>query len=114
MQTRLERAFGCGVAIPASALLFGLYHLGYPGFRTVADIALLAAVGLGFAIAYKLSENNLFIVYFVNLPNALVTYTLKSGQFPEMTPFSSILAGVTIAAMALCIARCVMRRKNML
>lgn len=111
VQTRLEKAFGCGVAIPASALLFALYHLGYPGFRTAADIALLGAVGLGFAIAYKLSGNNLFIVYFVNLPNALVTYTLKSGQFPEMTAFSSILAGVTIAAMALWIARCVRREK---
>ena len=48
------------------------------------DILLLFAVGIGFAAAYKLSGNNLIVAYFVNLPNAFVTYMLKFKQFPKM------------------------------
>lgn len=74
VQSRMEKRFGWLVAIFVSGLMFSLYHLGYPGFRTLEDILLLFAVGLGFAVAYKLSENNLIVSYFVNLPNAFVTY----------------------------------------
>lgn len=83
-QTRIEKAFGALPAILVSGLMFSLYHLGYPGFRTLEDLMLLFAVGVGFAAAYKLSGNNLVVAYFVNLPNAFVTYMLKFEQFPEM------------------------------
>lgn len=96
LQTRLEKCFGSISAIGASGLLFSLYHLGYPGFRKVDDLLLLFAVGIGFAIAFKLSGNNLIVSYFVNLPNAFVTYVFKYGQFPEMTAGSSLYAGITI------------------
>nr|WP_300836182.1 CPBP family intramembrane metalloprotease [uncultured Acetatifactor sp.] len=76
--------------------LFSLYHLGYPGFRTWADILLLFAVGVGFAAAYKLSGNNLIVSFFVNLPNAFVTYILKYEQFPVMRVSSTIAAAVTL------------------
>ena len=96
IQTRIEKQYGYIVAILLSGLLFSLYHIGYPGFRNFSDLLLLFAVGVGFSIAYKLSNNNLFVSYFVNLPNALLTYLLKSEQFPVLTKLSSIFAGVTI------------------
>lgn len=96
VQSRVEQQFGRLPAILVSGAMFSLYHLGYPGFRTFGDILLLFAVGLGFAIAYKLSDNNLFISYFVNLPNAFVTYLLKNSQFPNMNITSTISALITL------------------
>ena len=98
VQTRVEKNFGAIIAILISAVMFSVYHLGYPGFRTVGDILLLFAVGLGFAIAYKLSDNSLIVSYFVNLPNAFVTYVFKSEQFPKFTVESNIYALITIVA----------------
>lgn len=92
MQTRMEKLFGFLPAIIISGCMFSLYHIGYPGFRNISDILLLAAVGIGFSIAFKLSQNNLLAVYLVNLPNALLTYLLKFSQFPEMD-FNSVLWG---------------------
>lgn len=97
MQTRLEKMYGLLPAIFLSGLMFSLYHLGYPGFRTVSDLLLLLAVGIGFAVAFKLSDNNLIASYFVNLPNAFLTYILKSEQFPIFTNDSTIFASITIA-----------------
>ncbi len=96
LQPRLEKQFGAVVAIIVSGLLFALYHLGYSGFRTVSDILLLFAVGIGFAISFKLAKNNLIVSYFVNLPNAFITYILKYEQFPTMTVWSTVYAGITI------------------
>lgn len=73
-QNKFETEFGSISAIILSGLMFSLYHIGYPGFRTFEDILLLFAVGIGFATAYKLSGNNLNVAYFVNLPNAFVSY----------------------------------------
>lgn len=95
-QNKFEKAFGAFPAIFFSGLFFSLYHLGYPGFRSLGDILLLFAVGAGFALAYKLSGNNLIVAYFVNLPNAFVTYMLKFGQFPLMTMSSTIAAAITL------------------
>ena len=92
-QNKFETEFGSISAIILSGLMFSLYHIGYPGFRTFEDILLLFAVGIGFATAYKLSGNNLIVAYFVNLPNAFVTYMLKFDQFPKMT-LSSTIAGI--------------------
>lgn len=96
LQTRLEKQFGAIVAIIVSGLLFALYHFGYSGFRNVNDILLLFAVGIGFATAFKLAKNNLIVSYFVNLPNAFITYVLKYEQFPKMTVWSTVYAGITI------------------
>lgn len=96
VQSKVEQQFGGLPAILVSRLMFSLYHLGYPGFRTLGDILLLLGVGLGFAIAYKLSGNNLIVSYFVNLPNAFVTYMLKYNQFPVMKFSSTIAAIITL------------------
>lgn len=95
-QANLEKAFGAVPAVIISGLLFSLYHLGYPGFRTAGDILLLFAVGTGFALSYFLSGGNLLVSCFVNLPNAFVTYILKQKQFPVMTAESAVYASITI------------------
>lgn len=96
VQSRAEQQFGCLLAIVISGAMFSLYHLGYPGFRTWGDLLLLFAVGIGFAAAYRLSDNNLIVSYFVNLPNAFVTYILKYEQFPVMSVSSTIAAAITL------------------
>ena len=96
IQSRIDHQFGWLPAIFISGIMFSLYHLGYPGFRNFGDILLLFAVGLGFAIAYKLSDNNLFVSYFVNLPNAFVTYVLKYDQFPTMNLSTTIVSIITL------------------
>ena len=96
VQSRAEQQFGCLPAILISGAMFSLYHLGYPGFRTWGDLLLLFAVGIGFASAYRLSDNNLIVSYFVNLPNAFVTYILKYEQFPVMSVSSTIAAAITL------------------
>lgn len=65
------------------------------------DIVLLFAVGTGFALSYKLSGNNLAVSYLVNLPNALLTYLLKNGQFPVFNLYSVIFAAISIAVVCI-------------
>lgn len=101
VQSRIDRQFGWMSAILVSGAMFSLYHLGYPGFRTWGDILLLFAVGIGFAAAYKLSDHNRIVVYFVNLPNAFITYMLKYEQFPSMSLSSTIAATVTLVLIGL-------------
>lgn len=85
MQTRFEKIFGPIVAILLSGFVFSIYHLGYPGFRNLDDIILLFFVGVMFALSFKLSNNNLLVSYFINLPNAYLTYLLKFEQFPNFS-----------------------------
>ncbi len=101
LQTRFEKLLGALPAVILSGLFFSLYHLGYPGFRNIADLAVLFAVGVGFALAYKLSGNNLAVSYLVNLPNALLTYMLKYEQFPVFDSYSVVIAAASI--LAICI-----------
>ena len=95
-QNEFEKNFGVLPAILISGLMFSLYHIGYPGFRTFGNILLLFAVGVGFAVAFKLSDNNLIVAYFLNLPNAFVTYILKFDQFPIMEISSIIASTITL------------------
>lgn len=56
--------------------------------------------GCRFAAAYKLSGNSLIVDYFVNLPNAFVTYLLKHARFPVMKLSSTIAAAVILCVLA--------------
>lgn len=112
LQTRFESLFGAVPGIVFSGLFFSLYHLGYPGFRSVGDMALLFAVGAGFALAYKLSGNNLAVSYLVNLPNALLTYLLKYKQFPTFDTYSTVFALISIAAICIILLMGVKRIKS--
>lgn len=82
-----------GGIIPWDLLPMGIVPLIMTPFFEEFFILLLFAVGIGFAAAYKLSGNNLIVAYFVNLPNAFVTYMLKFEQFPKMT-IASTMAGI--------------------
>ena len=96
MQTRFEKQYGLVPAVLLSGLMFSAYHLGYPGFRSVQSLLILLAVGFGFALSYKLSGNNLIVSYLVNLPNSILTYMLKSAQFPYFDHSTPIAAAITI------------------
>lgn len=98
IQSRVEKSFGSIFALLLSAFSFSLYHLGYPGFRNLSDLILLSAVGLGFALSFKLSGNNLIVSYLVNLPNAFLTYILKTEQFPRMALDSVCYSIISITA----------------
>ena len=114
LQTRLEKQYGWITAILFSGFMFSLYHIGYPGFRSLPDLLLLFAVGTGFALAYKLADNNLIAVYFVNLPNAFATYLLKTEQFPHFTESTPVFAGITIILTAISVfyfIRCPLKEK---
>ncbi|MDR0325796.1 MAG: CPBP family intramembrane metalloprotease [Oscillospiraceae bacterium] len=97
MQIRLEKQYGWIVAVLLSGFFFSIYHLGYPGFRTITDLLILFAVGIGFALSFKLSGGNVVVSYLVNLPNAFLTYILKAGQFPIFYRSTTVFAGITIA-----------------
>ena len=115
LQTRIEQHWGWPFAIAFSGILFSLYHLGYPGFRSWEDLLLLFVVGIGFSAAYKLAGNNFWVAYFVNLPNAILTYLLKFHQFPKLTPQSSVYAVLTlvcIGVICLFYAKRVARQKG--
>ena len=112
VQERMEKHFGWFIAIIVSGLMFSLYHLGYPGYRNVGSLLLLFAVGVEFAIAYKLSGNNLVVSYFVNLPNAFITYIVRHDQFPTMRPSSTITAIITLTLILLIFYR--LQKKNVL
>ncbi len=96
MQTRFENAFGYIPAIILSGFSFSIYHLGYSKFRSISEIVLLFFVGIMFAIAYKVSNNNLIVSYFVNLPNALLTYLVKYEKFPAFNLTSTIISIIVI------------------
>lgn len=96
IQIRIEKILGWIPAVLISGFCFSIYHLGYPGFRDVGDLLLLFAVGIGFALSFKLSCNNLIVSYFVNLPNAFLTYVLKSAQFPKFDNLTTLFAIITI------------------
>ena len=96
MQTRFEKQYGWIPAVLLSGLMFSIYHLGYPGFRNIQSLLILLAVGIGFALSYKLSDNNLIVSYLVNLPNSILTYMLKSAQFPHFDCSTPVAATITV------------------
>lgn len=96
MQTRFEKAFGLIPAIVLSGFVFSIYHLGYPGFRSANEIVLLFFVGIMFAIAFKVSDNNLIVSYFVNLPNAFLTYMVNHQKFPNFNLTAAIVSIIAI------------------
>ena len=55
---------------------------------------------------YCISGNNLIVSFFVNLPNAFVTYILKYEQFPVMRVSSTIAAAVTLVLIGLILLVC--------
>ncbi|HEX3025692.1 MAG TPA: type II CAAX endopeptidase family protein [Clostridia bacterium] len=99
-QIRFEKIFGTVPAVLLSGLMFSLYHLGYPKFRSWDSLLTLLLVGIMFALSFKLSGNSLFTAYFVNLPNAILTYLYNPHNFPD---FNLCTAAVSAAVILLLI-----------
>ncbi len=95
-QTRLEARWGPIPAIIGSGLAFSLYHAGYPPFREIHLLLTLLAVGIMFALSFKLARNNLFTSFAVNLPNAVLTYLYTPASFPNFTPGIAIASLITM------------------
>jgi len=95
-EDRFEKLFGALPAIVLSGLIFSLYHLGYSDFRRWDSLLTLFLVGMMFALSFKLSGNHLFTSYFVNLPNAILTYLLNPQMFPPFTKETAIVSFAVI------------------
>ncbi len=59
VQGRLEASFGTGPAVASAAALYALYHVGYG--MGLADMAFLFALGVVYAVAYRLTSNILVL-----------------------------------------------------
>lgn len=112
LQIRLERIFGAIPSIIFSGLFFSLYHLGYPNFRKIDSLITLFIVGMMFALSFKLSNNNLFTSYMVNLPNAILTYIINPKMFPKFTLETAIISFITIIFIMLIFITVTNKHKN--
>jgi membrane protease YdiL (CAAX protease family) len=95
-QIRFEKLFGAVPAVLLSGLMFSLYHLGYPKFRSLDSLLTLLLVGIMFALSFKLSGNSLFTAYFVNLPNAILTCLYNPQNFPDFNLCTAVVSTVVI------------------
>jgi uncharacterized protein len=59
IQGRLEASIGTGPAVAVAAALYALYHVGYG--MGLADMAFLFALGVVYAVAYRLTSNILVL-----------------------------------------------------
>ncbi|SHK68169.1 hypothetical protein SAMN02745163_04262 [Clostridium cavendishii DSM 21758] len=104
-QTRYEKIFGTIPAIILSGLTFSLYHLGYPSFRSLSMLSTLFLVGMMFALAFKLSGNNLLIAFLVNLPNAILTYLINPQNFTFLGLEAASISLITIIFVVIIVFR---------
>jgi membrane protease YdiL (CAAX protease family) len=100
-QIRFEKLFGAVPAVLLSGLMFSLYHLGYPKFRSWNSLLTLFLVGIMFALSFKLSGNSLFTAYFVNLPNAILTYLYNPQNFPDFNLCTAVVSAAVILLLVL-------------
>lgn len=100
-QIRFEKFFGTVPAVLLSGLMFSLYHLGYPKFRSWDSLLTLFLVGIMFALSFKLSGNSLFTAYFVNLPNAILTYLYNPQNFPDFNLCTAAVSAAVILLLVL-------------
>jgi membrane protease YdiL (CAAX protease family) len=59
VQGRLQAAFGTGPAVAGAAALYALYHVGYG--MGIGELGFLFALGVVYAVAYRLVENVLVL-----------------------------------------------------
>lgn len=96
LQTRFEAAFGMLPAIVLSGLTFSLYHVGYePYWRHAQVLLLMVAVGIIFAIAFRITSNVITSII-VNVPNAIVAFLARGRLFDATEAAISLLTIVTV------------------
>lgn len=112
LQTKFEKALGIIPAILLSGIVFALYHLGYPKFRSMEQIITMFLVGTFFAIAFRLT-NNVITSFTVNLPNAIVTYILRPQIFPDFNQRMALFSlPVILIAIAVIILAKIKEKQN--
>jgi membrane protease YdiL (CAAX protease family) len=86
VQGRLEASFGTGPAVAGAAALYSLYHVGYG--MGVGELGFLFALGVVYAVAYRLTENVL-VLWPLLIPIGAWFSNMEAGDI--QLPWASIL-----------------------
>jgi len=85
VQGRLEASFGTGPAVAGAAVLYAIYHVGYG--MGVGDMGFLLALGVVYAVAYRLTSNVL-VLWPLLTPLGGWFSSMEAGDF--QLPWASI------------------------
>jgi membrane protease YdiL (CAAX protease family) len=85
VQGRLEVSFGTGPAVAGAAVLYAIYHVGYG--MGVGDMGFLFALGVVYAVAYRLTGNVLVLWPLLTPLGGCFSY-MEAGDF--QLPWASI------------------------
>lgn len=85
VQSRLEASFGTGPAVAGAAVLYAIYHVGYG--MGVGDMGFLFALGVVYAVAYRLTSNVLVLWPLLTPLGGWFSY-MEAGDF--QLPWASI------------------------
>jgi uncharacterized protein len=86
VQGRLEASFGTGPAVAGAAALYSLYHVGYG--MGAGELGFLFALGVVYAVAYRLTENVL-VLWPLLIPLGAWFSNLEAGDID--LPWASVL-----------------------
>jgi uncharacterized protein len=92
VQGRLEASFGAVPAVAGAALLYGAYHVGYG--MGVSELWFLLALGLVYAVAYRLTTNVL-ILWPLLTPVGAFFNNLEGGEID--LPWASLMGFADVA-----------------
>lgn len=97
VQGRLEASFGTVPAVGGAALLYSLYHVGYG--MPVGELWFLFALGVVYAIAYRLVEN-VFVLWPLLTPVGAFFNNLQAGDidlpWASIAGFADVLAVMAV------------------
>jgi uncharacterized protein len=95
VQGRLQASFGAAPAVFGSALLYGIYHVGYGmGFE---DTVFLAGLGIVYALAY-LTVGNVLVLWPLLTPLGNLYAQLESGELIGRLPWAALLGFADVMA----------------
>jgi hypothetical protein len=86
VQGRLEASFGAVPAVAGAATLYALYHVGYG--MGAAEMGFLFALGVVYAIAYRLTES-ILVLWPLLTPIGAFFNNLEGGEI--VLPWAAIL-----------------------
>lgn len=92
IQNRLEASFGTGPAVAGAAVLYGLYHVGYG--MGAGEVAFLSALGLVYAIVFRLN-GNILVLWPLLTPMGAFFNNLEAGDIE--LPWASIAGFADVA-----------------
>ena len=92
VQGRLEAGFGSAPAVAGAALLYGAYHVGYG--MGVSELWFLLALGVVYAVAYRLTTNVL-ILWPLLTPVGAFFNNLEGGEID--LPWASLMGFADVA-----------------